>query len=151
MKTLKDLMPTRQNQVSNPKASGLPTSIEKTLNARSKQQLAELLSQICALQKVYGKTQDELEVLVEGFAWALAEYDMQQIVSAMRKYIIAHSDVPAPADIVKLIQKEISDGYIDNLMISSKTLREWQAKGIPLSPAQKSRLGKEDDGFPPIE
>jgi hypothetical protein len=122
----------------NQKDSGLPTSIEKTLNARNKQQLAELLSQTCALQKAYGKTQAELETLVEGFSWALAEYRMPEIIRGMREYILTHSDIPAPADIIKIIDAKRHAEAVQKPSI--ERLREYQEKGIPLTPEQQAML-----------
>lgn len=58
---------------------------------------------MCALQKQYGKTPAEIETLVEGFAWALAAYPMRSVVDGIRRYILMKSDIPAPADILAII------------------------------------------------
>lgn len=125
------------NPHGNPRERGLPTSIEKTLNARNKAQLAEILSQLCALQKQYGKTQAELETLVEGFSWALADYAMPEIIKAMRKYVLTASDIPAPADVIKIIEGARKPSVLE---VSIDTLLTYHRKGIPLTRKQVNRL-----------
>lgn len=72
-------------------------------SASDKERLSIALSQVCALQKQYGKTQAELETLVEGFCWALEDYPMDRILSALAQYVRIKSDIPAPADLVAII------------------------------------------------
>lgn len=102
------------------------------------------------LQKAYGKTKNELETLVEGFAWALEGHDIEDITQAMRIYIKRQSDIPAPHDIIKIIAEEKKRGYRDNAAISDATLVGYVNKKIPLTPAQSSRLREKglmsDDG-----
>lgn len=62
-----------------------------------------MLGQICELQKQYGKTAANLETLVDGFLWVLADYPMDVILNALAKYVKRNPDIPAPADIVNLI------------------------------------------------
>lgn len=97
--------------------------------------MAEILSQVCALQKQYGKTQAELETLVEGFSWVLADYPMPKIIKAFREYVISHSDIPAPSDIIKLIKED----FEYNAPTLEK-LREYKSKGIILTPRDEARL-----------
>lgn len=73
------------------------------MGGAEKAQLAEALGKVCALQKQYGKTQAELKTLVEGFCWVLADYPMPVILDALAQYIRHNSDIPAPADLVKII------------------------------------------------
>ena len=110
MQTLSETTPRilnqTQNQLGEPRETALPQNISKTLNGRSKAQLTKLLEQVCALQKQYGKTPAELEILVEGFSWVLADHSIVKIMAAMREYIQHNSDIPAPADILKIIEKQ---------------------------------------------
>lgn len=123
----------------NPRDSGFPQSIARTLSARSKEQLATLMEQVCALQKQYGKTPAELEILVEGFSWVLADYSMAKIMAAIREYITNSSDIPAPADIVKIIKAKekptVAEATIEQLL-------RYREKNIPLSEQQKLRLAE---------
>ncbi|UEM08086.1 hypothetical protein JL101_035405 (plasmid) [Skermanella rosea] len=63
------------------------------------------MGHVCALQKQYGKTGAELEVLVEGFCWVLQGYAMDVILDALRQYVAVpgNSDIPAPSDIIAII------------------------------------------------
>lgn len=130
-----------QNQTENLpgelRVNALPQSISKTLNARSKAQLTTLLEQVCALQKQYGKTPAELEVLVEGFSWVLADHSINKIMAAMREYIQKNSDIPAPADILKIIEMQAKPPVTE---IPIETLLRYQKKGIPLSQDQINKL-----------
>lgn len=65
--------------------------------------LAKTLARICALQQQYGKTEAELETLVEGFCWALSDYPMQTIIEAIAKHIRKTPTIPTPADIENII------------------------------------------------
>ena len=90
------------------------------------------------MQKAYGKTQAEFETLVEGFAWALAGYELSEVVRAFRSYVVSHSDIPAPADIIRLVQA--ARPYDGLEPPSTERLREYLAKGIALTPAQREQL-----------
>lgn len=97
-----------------------------------------MISQICALQKAYGKTQAELETLVEGFSWAMAGYGIEEITYAMREYIKTNSDIPAPADIIKIIDRKRE---LDNYQYPTiETLIRYKKKGLPLTEMQKEQL-----------
>ncbi|WP_149111453.1 hypothetical protein [Limnoglobus roseus] len=100
--------------------------------------LTELLSRICALQKGYGKTQAELETLVEGFSWALVGYPMSDVNLAFQAYIVTQSDIPAPADIIKLIRSNKQSDEATPPTVSQ--LLEYRSRGIPLSPKQQADL-----------
>ena len=100
----------------------------------------ELLSQICILQKTYGKTRDEMETMVEGFAWALAGFEISEIRDAMKEYILENPDVPAPAQILKII-KEKRD-FADVVPADIPKLLSYRDKGIKLTPAQRKMLAR---------
>lgn len=64
-----------------------------------------ILSQCCALQKVYGKTNNEIETLVEGFNLIIGEKEsLDDIKTAFMQYMRENSDIPAPSDIVKILK-----------------------------------------------
>lgn len=115
----------------------LPSTQQKP-SVRNKQQLTHLISQTCSLQKQYGKTEAELEVLVEGFSWILADYDMDKITAAFKIYIQNFSDIPAPSDILKIIEKH--EQYAVLIPPDVETLKRYKAKGIPLSAEQETAL-----------
>lgn len=68
-----------------------------------KARLSQALSRICALQHQYGKTEAELETLVEGFCWALSMYTMDVILGGIKQFVLKKSDIPAPADIEAIL------------------------------------------------
>lgn len=78
-------------------------STEGKLSGESMSRLTLALGRVCALQKQYGKTTAELETLVEGFAWVLGEYKIDVILDGIAKYVRRSSDIPAPADIMNII------------------------------------------------
>lgn len=95
------------------------------------------------MQKQYGKTPAELEILVEGFSWVLADHSIVKIMAAMREYIQHNSDIPAPADILKIIEKQSKPPCTE---IPIETLLRYRAKGIPLSQTQSEKL--KSAGYP---
>lgn len=96
-----------------------------------------MLEKICALQKQYGKTPAELEVLVEGFSWVLADYNIVEIQDAMMEYISNNNDIPAPYDIIKIIRSK----YTVPLM-TIEQLIAYRDNGVPLTGEQQARLRK---------
>ncbi len=66
-------------------------------------QLAALLAQCYDALKVYGKEPEQLGNLVKVFVLVLGEYDYPAIRVAFATYLKRHTDLPAPADIVKII------------------------------------------------
>lgn len=90
------------------------------------------------MQKLYGKTQAELETLVEGFSWALEDYEMSNIIEAFRIYIRNKSDIPAPADIIAILEKKRE--YDLHVPPSIDDLKRYKSKGIPLSKEQQIML-----------
>lgn len=68
-----------------------------------KAKLVKALSRICAMQGKYGKTAAELETMVEGFCWVLAEYTTDQVIDAMGIHIKKSRDIPTPSDIEHII------------------------------------------------
>lgn len=91
-----------------PRASDLQPSTPPRLNPLDKQRLALALSRVCALQKQYGKTRSELETLVEGFYWILAEYPVDRILTGIQRYVKRHPDIPSPSDIANIIDPDLA-------------------------------------------
>lgn len=80
-----------------------PNTSNKPHSEQDKAALAAVLMKVCALQKQYGKTEAELETLVEGISWVLAGYSMQSILQAIRTYVSSNADIPTPADLKEII------------------------------------------------
>lgn len=72
-------------------------------SASDKQRLALALSRVCALQRQYGKTDAELETLVEGFCWVLGDYSMGLILAGIAEFVKRSNEIPTPADIANLV------------------------------------------------
>lgn len=76
--------------------------------------------------------------MVEGFFLVLRDYGMSEIREAMFDYIKGHSDIPAPADIVKLIER---DKQYDGVKIPELAdVIRYEKLGIPLSASQQKML-----------
>ena len=59
----------------------------------------------------FGKTQEEIETLVEGFIWILGDIPLQAVQNAFKQHIVRSSILPTPADINNIInppQEELS-------------------------------------------
>lgn len=66
-------------------------------------QITGVISQVCDIQKTYGKIPGDLKTLVKGFLWILSDYPMPEIIRGIREYVLENSDIPAPADIKRII------------------------------------------------
>lgn len=78
-------------------------------------------------------------MLVEGFSWALAGYSVFDIKRAFQAYIKENADIPAPANIIKII-KEFKE-YDGIELPDVEKLREYNRRGIPLTPKQQAMMG----------
>jgi hypothetical protein len=73
-------------------------------NDADKNRLSKAMSLICLLQKTYGKSPDQLGMLVEGFAWALSDFSVDEVLEALKKYVASKPDIPAPSDIIAILR-----------------------------------------------
>lgn len=71
-----------------------------------KRKIFEAAAVITEMQKAYGK-QINLKAMLKGWEMILAEkYNAEQICFALRKYMERYSDIPAPADIIRMLEPE---------------------------------------------
>ena len=68
-----------------------------------KKTLAVVIGRIFDLQKQFGKTTGQIENIIEGFCWAMQRYPVERVIWGFSEYILKNSDMPTPADIVKII------------------------------------------------
>lgn len=80
-----------------------PPNTKPKHNASDKKRLSQCLAQVCALQRQFGKTEGELETLVEGICWAIPDHPMDAVLDAIKVYIRNHSDIPAPNDLLDIL------------------------------------------------
>jgi len=83
----------------------LPNETRKPIKAclESQNQLTTLLAQCFLMQKGYGEKAEDALTRDAGFQWILGDYDIEQVKAAFLKYVKTHSDMPAPADIINII------------------------------------------------
>ena len=62
-----------------------------------------MLGQFLQILRGFGKTADNLESMIMGFEWALADYPHDDIKAAMGKWLRTSNEVPTPADIIAII------------------------------------------------
>lgn len=55
--------------------------------------------------KTYGKDRSQLKQLTTMFLWALADYPYSKIQNALRFYAKNYNEMPTPADIVSIIER----------------------------------------------
>ena len=65
-----------------------------------------MLFQCFAALKVYGKQPEELAAVNAMFQLVLSDYAMADIRKAFGIYLRRHNDLPAPADIVQIIERD---------------------------------------------
>jgi len=100
LKTLGETLPALPSQNGSQQQTNTSPS---THNQADKNELAKTLAIVCALQKQYGKTPAEFELLVEGFSRVLKYYPMKQIIEAIDKFTLKNPGIPSPADIETII------------------------------------------------
>jgi len=65
-----------------------------------------MLFQCFAALKVYGKQPEELAAVNAMFQLVLSDYPMADIRKAFAVYLKRHNDLPAPADVVQIIERD---------------------------------------------
>lgn len=60
---------------------------------------------------VYGKEPEQLENIDKIFQMVLGDYKIEAIEKAFINYLKEKSEMPTPADIIKIIRKNVSKGY----------------------------------------
>ncbi len=58
------------------------------------------------MQKGFGRSPEELARLDKAFQWKLGRFTFDQVLEAMERYTDVKSDIPAPADIVQILDPE---------------------------------------------
>ena len=61
------------------------------------------MAQVCTMQNQFGKSKDELETLVEGLAWVLDGYSLQEIMGGIAEYVRKNTNIPTPSEILAII------------------------------------------------
>lgn len=85
---------------------------------------------------------------MDGFSWALVGYDMDHVRRAFRRYVVEHSDIPAPADIIRLVKELRQSDGLDTPSVEQ--LRQYQARGIALTPRQQDALRQYEADLPHV-
>lgn len=109
----------------------------KTLALRedqtAKRELTNILAQCYDALKVYGKEPEQLNNLNKMFHFVLSDYPIDKIKEAFRYYLKNYTEMPAPADIARIIDRGGSKPPLDRTVyvtISKKraderTSEEW--------------------------
>lgn len=100
---------------------------------QAKKQLAVALSMFYDTLKIYGKTPQQMESVTRLFKMALADYTYKQIQGALVYYAKNYSEMPAPADIVRIIERNGKPPFSDAVYVSiskkqpcERTADDWE-------------------------
>lgn len=93
----------KSNGQSRPTPTSLPSATKLRDCREGQNQLTMLLAQCFLMQKGYGEKAEDAATRDAGFQWLLADYTIGQIKDAFKKYVSTHADMPAPADIINII------------------------------------------------
>ncbi len=75
------------------------------LDASGRETLALFLAQCFEALKTWGKEPEQIKAVNGLFQMVLADYPIEKIRSAFAAYFKTNADMPAPADIVQLIER----------------------------------------------
>lgn len=92
-----------------------------------KTQLAKALGVLALIQKSYGRTVD-IKPTVMAWEWVMGDYAADSVITAMEAYMRQSSDMPAPADLIKIIDPpapKISEYEYRQLY------KQWELNGFP--------------------
>ena len=74
-------------------------------DAKGRQELSSFVAQCFEALKTYGKEPEQMVAVANMFQMVLSDYPIGKIKSAFKTYLKTNSDLPAPADIVHLIER----------------------------------------------
>lgn len=74
-------------------------------DAKGRQELSSFVAQCFEALKTYGKEPEQMVAVANMFQMVLADYPIDKIKAAFKTYLKTNSDMPAPADIVRLIER----------------------------------------------
>jgi len=102
------------------------------------------------LQRQYGKTQGELETLVEGFAWALADYTPEEVIHALGQHIRRSPNIPTPSEIIAIIDPPVEPfkpdwafyNHLRDLVKQGGAYAVTQEEADYMTACEKHSLGK---------
>jgi hypothetical protein len=92
-----------QVQVVKPSNDSLKNGTLSVWTPDDKKKLAVVLGQVFDMQHQFGKTTGQIENIIAGFHWALKDYSVDTVLDGIRQYVMRKSDIPAPADIINII------------------------------------------------
>jgi hypothetical protein len=94
-----------------------------------KDRLAKALGQVCTVQNAYGKKANDLPVMVAGFAWALREFVVDDVIWALGEFMNLSPNFPTPFDIRKILQPPVKAFVPDKpYYVYLQKLRQEQGK-----------------------
>lgn len=68
--------------------------------------MTEMLTQCFRALKLYGRDADDFDAINAMFQLVLADYPIDKIKQAFAVYLKRHNELPAPADIVQIIERD---------------------------------------------
>jgi len=93
-----------------------------------KDRLADALGVLALVQKSYGRIV-EIKPTIKAWEWIMAkEYTVNQVLYAMETYMKSSPDMPAPSDLIKIInppQAKISEFEY------RQAYKQWELSGFP--------------------
>ena len=109
-----------------------------------------LVSQSYNIFNRYGKDKDALKDIIRAFVEDLREYSENQITNAFRQWRLRSDGMPAPANIIKIIQEKPkqSQGLMSFTEFRSRGLGDWRQykKHLFEHNALSSNLDPDQDG-----
>lgn len=98
--------PAKSSEQSQPTPPSSPNETPKLIRdcKASQNQLTTLLAQVHLLLKGYGEKAEDAASRDAGFQWLLGRFTIDQVRSAFGQYVERNSDLPVPADIIKIIE-----------------------------------------------
>jgi hypothetical protein len=97
----------RNMSASNPSLPAASNATPALLNDQNgRETLTVMLSQSFRALKLYGREPEDFEAINAMFQLVLADYPIDKIKQAFAVYLKRHNELPAPADLVQIIERD---------------------------------------------
>jgi hypothetical protein len=111
------------------------------------------------MQRVYGRKPSEIHALVEGFAAFMRLYHPQEVIDAIKKFVMKSPEVPTPSDLVDILGSREEDDFfikvppedwkaaIEDAKVFCEDYLHWVKEKTTMIPNQAYDLAKKEFGY----
>jgi hypothetical protein len=146
MKPISESIRPLQNMIEQkPQSGGLPSAAaSSTLTKNERKEISKILFACFDSMNTFGKGPEAMENIIEAFMMVLNGYQFEKIEEAFKIYMRTQSDMPTPANIIRLIEPPV-EKLSTSMYVNLKKIIEDSGYNIFISDAEKRFMAAYED------